>query len=79
MKATVEISDALLLRAKRLARKSGRTLRALVEDGLRRVLDAEPDTAPYELPDLSTGTVGGPDPLERFSWQELRDEMYGGR
>jgi hypothetical protein len=78
MKTTIDIADALLMRAKRHAQRSGQPLRAVVEEGLRRVLAAEPDGAPYELPDLSVGRVGDPNPLELLSWAELRDEIYGG-
>jgi hypothetical protein len=79
MKTTVEISDALLARAKRHARKVGKPLRALIEEGLRRVLEAEAGRAPYRLPDRSVGQAGGANPLAAFSWQDLRDEIYGGR
>lgn len=79
MKTTVEISDALLLRARRYARKSGQPLRAIIEEGLRRVLEAEPESTTYTLPDMSVGKIGEPNPLESLSWQELRDEIYGGR
>lgn len=77
MKTTIEISDALLARAKRHARKVGKPLRALMEDGLRRVLDADASTTGYEYDDRSVGEAGGPNPLDRLSWQELRDEIYG--
>lgn len=79
VKTTIEIGDALLARAKRHARKVGKPLRALVEEGLRRVLEAEPTPSTYELADCSVGNPRGPNPLERFSWQDLRDEIYGGR
>lgn len=79
MKTTVDISDALLIRAKRYARKTGQPLRAVLEEGLRRVLDSEPEVAPYKMPDASVGRIGEPNPLESMSWSELRDEMYGGR
>lgn len=79
MKTTLEISDPLLARAKRRARELGRPLRALVEDGLRRVLDAGPDRVSYKLRDLSVGRPGGANPLESMSWQDLRDEIYRGR
>jgi hypothetical protein len=79
MKTTIEISDALLERAKRYARKSGKPLRALVEEGLRRVLEASPMSTRYEVPDRSVGKSGDPNPLEGLSWQDLRDEIYGGR
>jgi hypothetical protein len=69
----------LLARAKRHARLVGRPLRALIEDGLRHVLEAEPTRKKYQFPDLSVGDPGGPNPLEAMSWQDLRDEIYGGR
>lgn len=79
MKTTLEIADGLLERAKRHARKTGRPLRAVVEDGLRRVLDAQGPAPVYELPDRSVGQPGGRNPLASYSWAELRDDIYGGR
>lgn len=79
MKTTVEISDALLTRAKRHARKSGKPLRALIEDGLRCVLQDDAEPLAYRLPDRSVGEPGAANPLESLSWQDLRDEIYGGR
>jgi hypothetical protein len=79
MKTTVEIPDALLDRARRHARRSGRPVRSLIEDGLRLVLQAESGSPTYELPDCSVGDEDAPNPLESLSWQDLRDEIYGGR
>jgi hypothetical protein len=79
VKTTVEISDALLARAKRHARRVGKPLRALVEEGLRHVLEADVPSATYELPDRSVGEPKGVNPLERYSWQDLRDQIYGDR
>ena len=79
MKSTFDINDALLERAKRHARRAGKPLRALIEEGLRRVLDEGAQTARYELPDRSVGKAGGPNPLEQLSWPELRHEIYGER
>jgi hypothetical protein len=78
MKTTIEISDALLARAKRHAKKTGKPLRVLVEEGIRRVLDAEPARSGYKLPDLSVGNPRAKNPLEALTWQDLRDEIYGG-
>ena len=41
MKTTIEISDPLLREARKLAEREGVTLRALVERGLRRVVDRD--------------------------------------
>jgi hypothetical protein len=77
VKTTLDIQDALLLRAKRLSKRTGQPLRALVEDGLRHVLSSNERHVCYELPDLSVGEPGAPNPLESLSWQDIRDEIYG--
>ena len=79
MKTAVGKGDALLRRAKRLAKRVAERLRALVEGGLRRILGEDCLAPSYELPDRSIGRSGGPNPLENYSWQQLRDEIYGGR
>lgn len=78
VKTTLDIQDALLLRAKRLSKRTGKPLRALVEEGLQHVL-SEQNTARrrYELPDCSVGDAARPNPLDSWSWQDLRDEIYG--
>lgn len=80
MKTTLDIADALFLRAKKHAKRTGRPLRALVEDGLRRVLESESaNRARFRLVDRSVGKEGDKNPLENWSWQDLREEIYGGR
>ena len=76
MKTTMDIEDVLLGRAKRHAKRVGWPLRAVVEEGLRRVLSERPEDAAYELPDASVGDPGAADPLEALSWQDLRAEIY---
>jgi hypothetical protein len=77
VKTTLDIQDELFARAKRLAKRTGRPLRALVEEGLRHVLSRQGTGEHYELPDCSVGDPAGANPLEAMSWQELRDEIYG--
>jgi hypothetical protein len=79
MKTTVEIPDAVLARARAHARRTGKSLRALIEEGLQLVLRSGEKRQRYRLPDRSVGDPRGPNPLESLSWQELRDEIYGGR
>lgn len=76
MKTTLDIQDELLSRAKRHARKTGRPLRAVVEEGLRQILSTARPTESYRLPDLSVGRADGRDPLESYSWQDLREIIY---
>ena len=77
MKTTLDIHDQLLERAKRHAKATGRPLRPVVEEGLRSVLSASTPPSSYTLPDLRVGDPQAPDPLERYSWPELRDVIYG--
>jgi hypothetical protein len=77
MKTTLDIRDELLAGAKSLAERTGRPLRAVVEEGLRLVLSQQPTKATFRLEDHSVGDPNHPDPLEAWSWQDLRDEIYG--
>ena len=76
MKTTLDIADELLYRAKRHAQATGRPLRAVVEEGLRAVLAERPQER-YTMPDLRVGDAAASDPLERYTWAELRDLIYG--
>lgn len=55
MKTTVEIADPLFQQAKALASKEGLSFRALVEEGLRAVIEARTKTEskPFRLRDGS--------------------------
>ncbi len=77
MKTTLDIKDDLLLRAKKLAKRRGRPLRAIVEDSLRLALSNSQEVPAYQLPDLSVGRAGALDPLELLTWQDLRATIYG--
>ncbi len=79
VKTTLDIADALLARAKKYARRTHQPVRAVVEEGLRRVLEAKAPSSRYHVRDASVGRSGGHNPLEAMSWSDLRDEIYGGR
>jgi hypothetical protein len=75
MKTTIEMSDGLFSSAKALAQERQTTLRALVEEGLRRVLnDAQLTSKPaFRLKDAR---VHGQAMLVTDSreWQQMEDE-----
>jgi Arc/MetJ family transcription regulator len=75
MKTTIEVSDALFASAKRLAQQRQTTMRALVEDGLRRVLSESKVKAKpaFKLEDLSVRgkSVLISDPLR---WQQMEED-----
>ena len=66
----------LLEQAKRHARETRLPLRAVVEEGLRMVLETPPQSG-YTLPDLSVGDPARRDPLEQYSGLDLRSIIYG--
>jgi hypothetical protein len=80
-RTTVRLPDDLIRRAKRKAVAEGRSLTALIEDGLRRVVNerAPVDKAGRMLPPVSTATGGlmpGIDLNEASVLQEI-DDMDG--
>ncbi len=80
MKTTVEISDALLAAARKVAARNRTTVRALIEEGLRRVVEARSrGGGRFKLPDRSWGDGGLRPELRGATWEELRDATYTGR
>ena len=79
MKTTIEVSDALMLEAKRLAQEHNTTLRALVEQGLEIVLRDLRNPKPYKLKDGSVSGQGLQPGQENLTWAEVREMVYEGR
>jgi hypothetical protein len=79
MKTTVEISDALLEAAKAEAGQRGTTLRSLLEEGLRHVLDEAPAVRHFTLPDASVSGRGLAPGVREGSWDAVRALIYEGR
>jgi CRISPR/Cas system-associated protein Csm6 len=79
MKTTVEIPETLLEEARKLASQEGTTLRALVEEGLRRIIAERRHAGTFRLrkatfkgTGLQSGVAGAP-------WELIRDMAYEGR
>lgn len=79
MKTTVEISDALLEAAKAEAAQRGTTLRSLLEEGLRRVLDERSRERGFTLRDASVSGRGLDPGVREGSWGGVRALIYEGR
>ena len=79
MKTTVNISDPLLSAAKRLAAQERTTLRALIEEGLRRVLERRERRGPFQLRRASFRGNGLQPEVTEGQWERLRDLIYEGR
>ncbi len=80
MKTTLDISDSLLLEARKLAARERTTLRALVEQGLRQVVSAKKRRRPvFRLRKASFKGRGLQPELADAGWDRLRDLAYEGR
>jgi hypothetical protein len=80
MKTTVEIADGLFAEARRLAQREGRSLRALIEEGLRLVVrERRGRRGGFRLrPATFRGEGLAPD-LRSGSWDAVRARIYEGR
>jgi hypothetical protein len=79
MKTTIEISDDLLERSRKLARQEGLTLRALVEEGLRMAVAAHRQRKPKPFRFPVYGKGGMSEEFRDGGWESIRDEIYRGR
>ncbi len=79
MKTTVDIADAVLREAKATARRDGITVRALIEEGLRRVLEERAERSEFCLRRATFKGKGLQPEARDGSWERVRDLIYEGR
>ena len=80
MKTTIEIADALLAEARRLADRDGTTLRALVEAGLRETLRSRKrGSSPFHLRLVTFAGDGLQPGVAEGDWERIRQLAYEGR
>jgi hypothetical protein len=76
VKTSIELPDALLAGAKKLAAANGLTLQEVIEAGLRKVLDDARGRKPFKLRKCS---VAGEGLASGMDWPRIREEIYRGR
>jgi len=77
MKTTVDISDALFESTRRLAVQRGTTMRALIEEGLRSVLQTHRSLPrQFAMRDASVGGNGPADGVDLGDWTQMRALIY---
>ena len=79
MKTTIEISDPLLKSAKKAAAREGTTLRALVELGLRQVIETRKRGEAFRLRKASFRGQGLQPTAKDLTWEQMRELAYGER
>jgi hypothetical protein len=76
MKTTIDIAEAVLKEAKLIAAREGTTLRSLVEEGLRRVVEDRAKSG-LRLRDASYGSGGGVPGVDPDDWMSIKHLVRG--
>ena len=76
MKTTIEIADDLLTRARRDARREGKTLREIVEEALRQRLSPRTPPAAFRLKRHAFHGEGRQPGVTEGDWAAVRDLIY---
>ena len=80
MKTTIDVADQLLEEARQVAARDRTTLRELVHEGLRRVLDERrPRRQAFRIRMPEPGTGGLQPEFADGDWSRIREEIYRGR
>jgi hypothetical protein len=79
MKTTVEISDALLEEARKVAAREHTTVRALIEQGLRQTLAERERAREFRLRKVTFRGEGLQPGVADATWERIRDLVYEGR
>jgi hypothetical protein len=79
VKTTLDISDPLLREVRKIAVREHTTLRALVEQGLRKVIAERKATRPFRLRKVTFKGEGLAPELRWDEWDKIRDLAYEGR
>jgi hypothetical protein len=78
MKTTVDIAETMLKEAKLIAAREGTTLKALVEEGLRHVLEErEKQKTGFRLRDGRYGSGGGVEGIDINDWMSMKHLTRG--
>jgi predicted transcriptional regulator len=79
MKTTVEIPDSLLREVRRLASEQRTTVRAILEQALRRLVAERGARHRFRLRGASFRGNGLQPDVREGSWERIRDLVYEGR
>jgi predicted transcriptional regulator len=77
MRTTVEISDALAKKVRALMHKRNTSMRALIEEGLRKVVEeGARQESRFRLRDASAGGDGLADGVKELDWETMSRALY---
>jgi hypothetical protein len=78
MKTTIELPDPLFAQARRYASARKMTMKAMIEQGLRKVMAEKKSEQPFKLRDGSVGGNGLTPEFQNATWEQLRHAIYEG-
>jgi len=79
MKTTIHIPDSLFEEVRKLAQREQTTMKAIVEDGLRRVVSERQRRTRFRLRKATFKGKGMQPHLAGSSWDQIRELSYEGR
>jgi len=79
MKTTIHIPNSLFEEARKLAHQEHTTLKALVEEGLRRIISERQRSGRFQLRKATYKGRGLQPHLADAPWEKIRELSYEGR
>ena len=79
MKTTVHIPESLLKEARKIACRENTSIKALIEEGLRRTIDNRKQNRVFRLRKATFKGNGLQSDVEGASWDRIRELSYGDR
>ena len=79
MKTTVDISDTLHEEARKIAAAENSSIKALIEEGLRKVMEERKQRGHFKLRKATFKGQGLQTNMDGATWDEIRDKIYAGR
>jgi hypothetical protein len=76
MRTTIEINESLARQVRALMAERKTTLRALVEEGLRLVVEESKSASAFRMRDASAGEGGLAEGVDDASWETLSRFLY---
>lgn len=79
MKTTIQIPDSLFEEMRSLAHQEQTTMKALIQEGLRRIISERKQPARFRLRKATFKGHGLHPDLMEATWDQIREKSYEGR
>jgi hypothetical protein len=79
MKTTIQIPDSLFEEVRTLAHREKTTMKALIQEGLRRIISERKRRGRFRLRKATFKGQGLHPDLRGASWDQIREKSYEGR